>query len=99
MKILYISPENTVGTLSLWKNEHESNGHICRTLTFFHSPKLQSYRASTKKPKKIPLGTPPIRKYRAKTSHLRVRKTNTLFTFSKTTNLSSSHKKNLRRPL
>ena len=39
MKILYISPENTVGTLSLWKNEHESNGHICRTLTFFHSPK------------------------------------------------------------
>ena len=23
MKILYISPENTVGTLTLWKKEHE----------------------------------------------------------------------------
>ena len=39
MKILYISPENTVGTLSLWKKEHDSNNHICRTVTFFRSPK------------------------------------------------------------
>tara|TARA_Y100000590_G_scaffold356003_1_gene410004 strand:- start:300 stop:1382 length:1083 start_codon:yes stop_codon:yes gene_type:complete len=39
MKILYISPENTVGTLSLWKKEHEANGHECRTVTFFKSPK------------------------------------------------------------
>ena len=39
MKILYISPENTVGTLSLWKKEHISNNHICRTITFFRSPK------------------------------------------------------------
>ena len=39
MRILYISPENTVGTLSLWKKEHEANGHECRTVTFFRSPK------------------------------------------------------------
>ena len=39
MKILYISPENTVGTLSIWKNIHEQSGHICRTLTFYKSPK------------------------------------------------------------
>ena len=39
MKILYISPENTVGTLSLWKKEHEKNGHECKTITFFRSPK------------------------------------------------------------
>ena len=39
MRILYISPENTVGTLSLWKKEHEANGHECRTVTFFKSPK------------------------------------------------------------
>ncbi len=39
MKILYISPENTVGTLSLWKKAHETNGHYCRTVTFFRSPK------------------------------------------------------------
>ena len=39
MKILYISPENTVGTLSLWKEEHTNRGHDCRTLTFFRSPK------------------------------------------------------------
>ena len=39
MKILYISPENTVGTLSIWKTIHENNGHICKTLTFFKSPK------------------------------------------------------------
>jgi len=40
MRILYISPENTVGTLSLWKKEHEENGHECRTITFFRSPKI-----------------------------------------------------------
>jgi len=39
MKILYISPENTVGTLTLWKKEHESRGNHCRTVTFFNSPK------------------------------------------------------------
>ena len=39
MKILYISPENTVGTLTLWKKEHESQGNECRTVTFFGSPK------------------------------------------------------------
>ena len=39
MKILYISPENTVGTLTLWKKEHESRGNDCRTVTFFRSPK------------------------------------------------------------
>tara|TARA_B100001113_G_C21123044_1_gene628312 strand:- start:4756 stop:5844 length:1089 start_codon:yes stop_codon:yes gene_type:complete len=39
MRILYISPENTVGTLNLWKKEHERRGNECRTLTFFKSPK------------------------------------------------------------
>ena len=39
MKILYISPENTVGTLTLWKKEHISRGNQCRTITFFRSPK------------------------------------------------------------
>ena len=39
MKILYISPENTVGTLTLWKKEHERRGNYCRTLTFFKTPK------------------------------------------------------------
>ena len=39
IKILYISPENTVGTLTLWKLEHESRGNYCRTVTFFRSPK------------------------------------------------------------
>ena len=39
MKILYISPENIVGTLTLWKNEHIKRGNECRTVTFFHSPK------------------------------------------------------------
>ena len=39
MKILYISPENTVGTLTLWKKEHERRGNECRTVTFFRSPK------------------------------------------------------------
>ena len=39
MKILYISPENTVGTLSLWREEHISRGNQCRAVTFFRSPK------------------------------------------------------------
>ena len=39
MRILYISPENTVGTLTLWKKEHERRGNECRTITFFKSPK------------------------------------------------------------
>jgi len=39
MKILYISPENTVGTLCLWKRQHEAKGNTCRTVTFFSSPK------------------------------------------------------------
>jgi len=29
MRILYISPENTVGTLSTWKNFHISQGNTC----------------------------------------------------------------------
>ncbi len=37
MKILYISPENTVGTLTYWKKAHEFNGHYCRYVTFFPS--------------------------------------------------------------
>jgi len=37
MKILYISPENTVGTLTYWKKAHEANGHQCRYVTFFPS--------------------------------------------------------------
>ncbi|MFP4548250.1 MAG: glycosyltransferase [Fidelibacterota bacterium] len=37
MKILYISPENTVGTLTYWKKAHEANGHTCRYVTFFPS--------------------------------------------------------------
>ena len=39
LKILYISPENTVGTLTLWRKKHKERGHECRTITFFRSPK------------------------------------------------------------
>ena len=39
MKILYIAPENTVGTLTLWRNEHMRRGNECRSITFFNSPK------------------------------------------------------------
>lgn len=39
MKILYISPENTVGTLSLYKKIHEQHGNTVRYVTFFRSPK------------------------------------------------------------
>ena len=37
MKILYISPENTVGTLNLWKKAHEELGNYCRYVTFYPS--------------------------------------------------------------
>lgn len=39
MKILYISPENTVGTLGLYKRIHEQHGNTVRYVTFFRSPK------------------------------------------------------------
>ena len=35
MKILYISPENTVGTLSTWKKFHESQNYVCDFITFY----------------------------------------------------------------
>ncbi len=35
MKILYISPENTVGTLSLWKKAHEMRGNQCDFITLY----------------------------------------------------------------
>ena len=35
MKILYISPENTVGTLSTWKKFHESKNNQCDFITFY----------------------------------------------------------------
>ena len=38
MKILYISPENTVGTLSAWKRFHESKGNTCDFITFYKTP-------------------------------------------------------------
>lgn len=37
MKILYISPEHTVGALSLWKNEHQKRGNECRYVTLYPS--------------------------------------------------------------
>ena len=37
MKILYISPENTVGTLSLWKRAHAELGNHCRYITYYPS--------------------------------------------------------------
>ena len=37
MKILYISPENTVGTLSLWKKTHEARGNQCEFVTLFEA--------------------------------------------------------------
>ncbi|MBO8130391.1 MAG: glycosyltransferase [Candidatus Marinimicrobia bacterium] len=36
LKILYISPENTVGVLSIWKRAHEEMGNYCRFVTFYH---------------------------------------------------------------
>ena len=38
MRILYISPINTVGTLDLWKTFHESKGNQCDYITLFKSP-------------------------------------------------------------
>jgi len=35
MKILYISPENTVGTLNLWKKAHEAKGNECDFVTLY----------------------------------------------------------------
>lgn len=37
MKIIYISPENTVGTLSLWKKAHESRGNQCDFVTLYQT--------------------------------------------------------------
>ena len=37
LKILYISPEHTVGALSLWKKEHEKRGNECRFVTLYRS--------------------------------------------------------------
>ena len=37
MKILYISPEHTVGALSLWKKEHQIRGNDCRFVTLYPS--------------------------------------------------------------
>ncbi len=37
MKILYISPENTVGTLSTWKKAHEARGNTCDFITLYRS--------------------------------------------------------------
>ncbi len=37
LKILYISPENTAGTLNYWKKAHELNNNFCRFVTFFKS--------------------------------------------------------------
>ena len=37
MKILYISPENTVGTLNLWKEIHNKRGNICNFITLYYS--------------------------------------------------------------
>jgi hypothetical protein len=37
MKILYISPENTVGTLCSWKRAHEAKGNECTFITLYKS--------------------------------------------------------------
>ena len=37
MKILYISPENTVGLLSIWKKIHEMQGNTCDFVTMYKS--------------------------------------------------------------
>jgi hypothetical protein len=36
-KILYISPQNTAGTLTYWKKFHEEMGNECRYITFYRS--------------------------------------------------------------
>ena len=35
MRILYIAPENTVGTLNLWKKAHEARGNECTFITLY----------------------------------------------------------------
>jgi len=35
LKILYISPENTVGVLTYWQRAHRLMGNECRYVTFF----------------------------------------------------------------
>ena len=40
MKILYIAPENTVGTLNLWKQAHEAQGNQCTFITLYNSRHL-----------------------------------------------------------
>jgi len=37
LRILYISPENTVGTLSSWKRAHEAKGNECTFVTLYKS--------------------------------------------------------------
>ena len=37
MKVLYISQENTVGTLNLWKKIHSMKGNSCKTITLYES--------------------------------------------------------------
>ena len=37
MKILYISPENTVGLLPIWKKAHEERGNTCEIITLYQS--------------------------------------------------------------
>ncbi|MFH1851115.1 MAG: hypothetical protein ABIA75_02095 [Candidatus Neomarinimicrobiota bacterium] len=37
MKILYIAPENTVGTLSLWQKAHRARGNECLFITLYRT--------------------------------------------------------------
>lgn len=37
MKVLYISPENTVDSLSLWKKAHEDRGNQCTFITMYRA--------------------------------------------------------------
>ncbi len=37
MRILYISPENTVGTLRTWKKAHKAKGNTCDFVTLYQS--------------------------------------------------------------
>ena len=37
LKILYIAPENTVGTLNFWKQAHEARGNECTFITLYKS--------------------------------------------------------------
>ena len=37
IKILYLAPENTVGTLSYWKRAHETRGNKCTFITLYKS--------------------------------------------------------------